>query len=554
MRFFKKFSKQLLAIALIAAMIPSAGAFACTTTAIGKDATVDGSVIVSHTCDGWYDHRIQIVEGGTHAEGEMVDIYNDPCYATRFDPSLVGQIPQVSETYTYFNIGYPFMNEKGVVISEFTWNGREEMFSSEGLFVIANLEMLGLQRASTARECVEVMGALAEEYGYCDGGECLLVADANECWIFEVCGGGMLWTKESGTPGAHWAARRVPDDQAFAGANRSRLGVIDFNDPENYMWSTDITAVAEQMGWWSEGEDFNYTDLFNPVPYGYTFYAPRREWRVFSLLAPSQEFEIVDRYTPYDFTITPDEKVSVQNIMDIYSDHLEGTPYDLTQGLAAGPFGDPNRFQVPGAMKPEDRKSEDWEREIAQYRCSYSFVAQLRSDMPAEIGTVLWFGEDSPDTTVYVPLYAGATEVPEAWAIGDRKAFDPDCSWWAFNFVNNYANLNWNAMYPVIREQKAVYENEFFANQEAVEAEALALYEEDPAAAVEFITNYVNDGMNTVNDGWWDFAWKLVGSYYDGMRINEDGSSTTLGYPTEWLEAVGFGDTSVADQEMLAAK
>ncbi len=554
MKIFKKFSKQLMALALVLVMFPTAGAFACTTTAVGKDASADGSVMVSHTCDGWYDHRIQVIEGGTHEADEMVDIYNDPCTATKRDPVLVGQIPQVAETYTYFNIGYPFMNEKGVVISEFTWNGRQEMFSSEGLFVIANLQQLGLQRTSTARECVALMGALAEEYGYCDGGECLLVADANEVWIFEVCGGGMLWTQGCDAPGAHWAARRVPDDQVYAGANRSRLGVIDFNDPDNYMWSTDITVFAEEMGWWSEGEDFNYTDLFNPTPYGYTFYASRREWRVFSLLAPSQKFEVVDRYTPYAFTITPDAPVTVQQIMDIYSDHLEGTEYDLTVGPAAGPFGTPNRFQVPGSMKPEDRSSEDWEREIAQFRCSYSFVAQLRDDMPAEIGTVLWFGEDSPDTTVYVPLYAGTTSVPEAWSIGNRKAFDPDCAWWAFNFVNNYANLNWNAMYPVIREQKAAYEGKFFANQDAIEAVAVAMYETDPAAAVEFITDYVNSCMNTVNDGWWDFAWQLVGSYYDGMRINEDGSSTTLGYPTEWLSAVGFGDTSVADQEMLASK
>ena len=152
--------------------------------------------------------------------------------------------------------------------------------------VVANLEMLGLQRAATAREAVQVMGALAEEYGYCDGGECLLVADQNEVWIFEVCGGGPLWTKDSGAPGAHWAARRVPDDQVYTGANRSRLGVIDFNDPDNYMWSTDITALPEQLGWWSEGEDFNFTQIFNPEPYGYEFYASRREWRVFSLLAP----------------------------------------------------------------------------------------------------------------------------------------------------------------------------------------------------------------------------------------------------------------------------
>lgn len=548
----KKLVCALVAMVFVAA-VPMQS-YACTTLAVGKDASADGSVLVSHTCDGWYDHRIQIIEGGTHAAGEMVDIYRDPCKDTRSEQELVGQIPQVDSTYTYFHIGYPFMNDQGVVMSEFTWSGRDEVSTPNGLFVIANLQILGLQRAATAREAVEVMGALAEEYGYADGGECLLVADKNEVWIFEVCGGGLLWNEDSGKPGAHWAARRVPDDQVFTGANRSRIGVIDFNDTENFMWSTDITALAKELGWWSEGEDFNFTALFNPEPYGYPFYASRREWRVFDTLAPSQNFEVIDRYSHYPFTIKPDAKVTPQNIMDIYSDHLEGTDYDLTADLAAGPFGNPTRWSTPRDSKPEAAASQDWERIIAQYRCSYSFVAQLRDWMPEEIGTLMWFGEDSPDTTVYVPMYCSVTEVPEAWSIGDRRSFDQDSAWWAFNFVNNWANLRWDLMYDEIRAEKASYENKFFADQDAIEAEALALYESDPASAVAFLTKYTNDSMNTVADGWWDFAWKLVGKYYDGMVIADDGSYSNPGYPTSWLEKVGFGETSLRDAAVISGE
>ncbi len=550
----KKMLKSAVTLTLACATVMGASVTsnACTTLAVGKDASENGSVLVSHTCDGWYDHRIQIVEGGTHAEGEMVDIYNDPCVATKKDPELVGQIPQAAETYTYFNIGYPFMNEKGVVMSEFTWSGRSEVGNPQGMMVIANLEMLGLQRAATAREAVQVMGEMAEKYGYVDGGECLLVSDNTETWIFEICGGGPLWTPESGTPGAHWAARRVPDDQVYTGANRSRIGVIDFNDTENFMWSTDITALPKQLGWWSDGEDFNFTQIFNPEPYGYEFYASRREWRVFSLLAPSQEFPLLDNQSHYDFTIVPDELVSVQDIMDIYSDHLEGTEYDMTKGLAAGPWGNPHRFQLASGDKPESAANEDWEREIAQFRCTYSFVAELRPDMPGEIGSVLWFGQDSPDTTVYTPIYAGTTKVPEQWSTGDRKSFDQNCAWWAFNFIGNYAQLNWNAMYPVIREKKAEIEAKYFAEQADIDAQALELYNTQGVdAAKAFVTDYVYNNLETLNNEWWAFAWQLVGTYYDGMRIEEDGSSTTLGYPTEWLEAVGFGSTSLADKAKL---
>lgn len=235
--------------------------------------------------------------------------------------------------------------------------------------------------------------------------------------------------------------------------------------------------------------------------------------------------------------------------MDIYSDHLEGTEYDMTQGLAAGPFGNPHRWQLASGNKPESAASEDWEREIAQFRCSYSFVAELRPDMPGEIGSVLWFGQDSPDTTVYTPIYAGTTAVPEEWSSGDRKSFDQNCAWWAFNFIGNYAQLNWNAMYPVIREKKAAIESEYFAAQADVDAKALELYNSSGVeAAKAYLTDYVNTNLNELNDEWWAFAWQLVGTYYDGIHIEEDGSSTTLGYPTEWLEAVDFGATSLADK------
>lgn len=552
MKRIRKCFVMFIAILMVVSTITSA--YACTSMGVGKDASADGSVMVTHTCDGWYDHRIQIIPGGKHTVGEMVEIYRDPCNDTRPNkvPEKVGEIPQVEETYSYFHIGYPFMNEKQVMMGEFTWSGREEVSNPQGLLVIANLEQLALARAATAREAIEVMGALAEEYGYCDGGETLIVGDKNEVWVFEVCGGGMLWEPGSGKPGAHWAAQRIPDDEMFVGANRSRIGVIDFDDKENFMYSTDITQLSKELGWWSEGEDFNFAKLFNPEPYGSPFYAARREWRVFSIVAPSQEFPTLDRYEQYPFSVKPDQKLAVKDLMDIYSDHYEGTPYDLTKGLAAGPFGNPTRWGVKGDQKPgtigEDRH--DWERAIALYRCSYSFVSQSRSWMPDPVGGLLWFGQDSPDTTVYVPMYCGVTEVPESWSSGLRHQFDPDSAWWAFNFVNNWANLRWDAMYTEIREKKASYEDVFFADQSKIEAEATELFSKNPSESVNYLTQYTNDAMNTVEDGWWEFAWYLVGKYYDGMSINEDGSSTTLGYPTAYLEAVDYASTSVNDFAM----
>lgn len=525
-------------------------AAACTPMGVGKDASADGSVLVSHTCDGWYDHRIQIIPGGTHKPGEMVDIYNILCYATRPDRPIkkVGEIPQAEKTYTYFHIGYPFMNDQQLMMAEFTWSGRDELGSPEGIFYIENLQDLGLARAATAREAIAVMGALAEKHGYADGGETLVIGDPKELWVFEVCGPG-LWNKDSGRPGAHWAARRVPDDQVFVGANRARIGEIDFDDKENFMYSTDITKLPEQMGWWKKGEPFHFANIFNPEPYGYPYYQARREWRAFSLVAPSQNFEVLDEYEHYPFSVVPDKKLKIQDIMNIYSDHLEGTDYDLTKGPAAGPFGSPNRWPTPVAVRPEGKKGLDWERPIAMFRCSYSFVSQSRDWLPNPVGGVLWFGEDAPDTTVYVPIYCGVTELPKPWTTGKRHVFDRDSAWWAFNLVNNWANLRWNAMYAEIREKKAEFENVFFEKQAEVEKKAVELYKNDPSQAVKYLTEYTNDALNKVEKGWWDFAFHLIGKYQDGAVINEEGKQVSVGYPTEYLEEVGFGELTLRDLE-----
>ncbi len=557
MKRFRRLASVVLALTLVVGM---SSTLACTSTGVGKDATADGSVMISHTCDGWYDNRIVVVPGGTHAEGEMVEIYNDPCYATMpgMEAVKVGEIPQAAETYTYFNIAYPFMNEKQIMIGEHTWSGRDEMYSTKGLFVIANLEMLGLQRAATARDFIKTIGALAEQYGYCDGGECLIIGDTEEAWVFEICGGGTTWTPESGRPGAHWVAKRIPDDEAFVGANRSRTGVIDFNDTENTMWSTDITKLPEEMGWWKQGEEFDFSKLFDPRESPTSFNCSRREWRVFSLMAPSLDLPIYDNASDkqYPFTIKPDTKLTPRDIMTIYSDHYEGTDYDMTTGLAAGPFHSPVRWSVKNDQKTDETAGTPYgfEREIAINGCSYSFVSQSRSWLPDPVGGVLWFGEDAPDTTVYVPVYCGTTEVPEAWSSGLRHKFDPDSAWWAFNFVNNWANLRWDAMYKDIREKKASYEDTFFADQDKIEAEAAALFEQDPAKAVEYVTKYTNDNMNMVFDGWWDFAWQLVGSYYDGRQLDADGANTNLGYPKDWLEQVDFGGPMLRDAAMLAGE
>ncbi|GAH48830.1 unnamed protein product, partial [marine sediment metagenome] len=243
----------------------------------------------------------------------------------------------------------------------------------------------------------------------------------------------------------------------------------------------------------------------------------------------------------YPFTVKPDKKLSVQDLIIIKRDHYEGTEFDLTKGIAAGPFGCPNRYPTPSKVKPEDRKDLRWERAISMFRCSYSFVSQARSWLPDPIGGVLWFGEDAPHSTCYIPFYCQITEVPESFSSGSRLVFDKDYAWWAFNFVSNWADLKYSYMIEDIKGVQEEIEGGFFAMQSAVEMAAVELYKKDPALAVKYLTNYSNDCANRAVNAWWELADELIAKYDDGYV---DGGS--VGYPTWWLEEVDFGGTQLS--------
>jgi dipeptidase len=528
-------------VILMLTTILGMGAYAdCTSIPVGKDASVDGSVMTTHTCDGWYDARLVVVPGQTFEPGVMTPIYKNICILTRPDKELikVGEIPQVEKTYTYYHIGYPFMNENQIMIGETTFGGRSEFENGDAWMMIEQLEDLGLARAKTARECVEIMGALAEKYGYGDGGECLTVTDPNEVWQFEIMGPGPLWTPASGKPGAVWVAQRIPDGEVGVSANRARIGEIDLNNKDYFMASSNIFTLGEELGFYdSKGsKPFSFYEVYAPKD---SFYNRRREWRVLSLVAPSLNLD--PDAERYPFSVKPDKKLSVQDLMAIKRDHYEGTEFDLTQGMAAGPFGNPNRYPTPSKVRPEDRKSFDWERAISMFRCSYSFISQARSWLPDPIGGVLWFGEDAPHSTCYIPFYCQITEVPESFTTGSRLIFDKNFAWWAFNFVSNWADLKYSYMIEDIKAAQKEVEGDFFAMQSAVEMAALDLYKKDPALAVKYLTNYSNDAANRAVNRWWKLADELVAKYDDGYVNALD----SVGYPTWWLEEVGFGDTTM---------
>lgn len=524
----------------------------CTAIAVSPGASADGSSMTTHTDDSGTDtFHVYMVPAADHEPGTMRSVLKHTDYGPYRqlrDPEVSpGEIPQVVHTYAYTNASYSFQNEMQVGMGESTVSGRRELRNSDGWFDIVELQRIALERASTAREAIKIMGSLAEKYGYYIGGEGIPVIDPDEVWNFEIYGPGPLWKPGTDKPGAVWVAQRVPDGEVSVYCNRSRIGAINLDDPDNFMASANIYTLAEEMGWWSKesGKEFKVYET-----HGYKDYSPynaRREWRVLSLLAPSLNLDPwLERY-PY--SVKPDKKITVQDIIAINRDQYQGTEFDLTKGLAAGPFGNPNRYPTPGDQNPEG--SSGWERAISLFRTNYSTVVVARKDMPNWIGALTWFAYDAPHSSCYFPIYSGVTELPESFKKGMRggsyDVFSRESAWWAFNFVSNWADLKFSYMIEDIKAVRDPLEAEFFAVQPSIEKTAIELYKKDPVLAQNFLTTYTNSCAIRVTDAYWKLASQLVGRYADGYVYGDDTyKRDSVGYPNEeWREAVDFGKSTI---------
>ena len=228
----------------------------CTSIMVGRLASTDGSVMTSHTCDSWYRTWMTMTPARDHKPGATTAIYEGRMHTQAASDStklyVRGTIPQVSHTFRYLDTAYPCMNEKQVAMGETTIGGRDTLRNKAGMFYIEELQRIALERCSTAREAIALMGSLAEKYGYGDSGECLTVADATEVWIFEIFGAGPKRV------GAVWAAVRIPDDEIAVSANISRIGTLDLNDKDHYMASSNVKDVARQLKLWDGKEEFNF--------------------------------------------------------------------------------------------------------------------------------------------------------------------------------------------------------------------------------------------------------------------------------------------------------
>jgi dipeptidase len=432
--------------------------------------------------------------------------------AYKFEPT--GEIPQVESTYGYINTAYPCLNTEQLAIGESTFGGREELKSDKGLIDCTQLVRLMVERTKTAREAILMAGDLLEKYGWNDEGECLTIADPNEVWMFEVVGPG------KDKVAAIWVAQRVPDDHISVNANGSRIRQIDVNNPDYFMFSKNIFDVAKENGWWNpDNGPFEFCYAYADRN---SFATRRREWRVFDLAAPSLKLD--PNAENYPFSIKPDKPITLEKMVEIFSDYYEGTDFDMTKNLTVtddsgrtiiSPLANP---QMPYDMNKLFKINGGWgwrgERTIARWYTMYATIIQCRNWLPNEIGGVAWLAWDNVASSIYTPLYSCITRVPESCTTpGRENGFTNKSAWWAFNVLGTLSAQRWGDMRHDVRAVWDPWQKEMFANQNKFEEEALKLLKSDKKKAIEYLTKYSSDWQQKVFERAWILSHELWTKY-----------------------------------------
>ena len=512
-----------------AMLLASSGAFACSNLIVGKKSSVDGSVMVSYNADdyGMFGHLCHY-PAGTHPKGSMRQIYD-------WDSGVYhGEIEEAPVTYNV--IGN--INEFQLSIGETTYGGREEMVDSTGILDYGSLIYVTLQRAKTAREAISVMTSLVEKYGYNSEGETFSICDPNEAWIMEMQGTG------AGSKGVVWVALRIPDDAICAHANQSRIGKFNMKDKKNVLYSKNVISYARKMGWFNgKDSEFSWKNTYAFPDFSGRRFCDARVWSFFNHYADD-----FDRYLPWalgkdkdaedmPLWIVPNRKLSVADVENGMRDHYEGTALALdTTSIGGGIYEMPYRptpltFTVDG-------KQYFNERPISTQQTAFTFVSQLRSWLPREIGGVLWFGNDDANMVAYTPVYCGNTVQPACYNTkgADAVTFSSDNAFWLCNMVSNMVYPRYSQLFPELKAVRDSLETSYFANQTSIEKQAADLYQTDKAAALKLLNNYSNTKADEMLASWKRLATRIIVKYNDmAVKKEKDGkllqSVTRPGYP-----------------------
>lgn len=549
---------------------------ACTNFLITKGASVDGSTFISYCADSHIRYgELYFTPAADWPEGSMRVCYDRGTNAPR------GSVPQPAHTFQV--VGY--INEHQVGLGETTFGGREELIDPTGIVDYGSLMFIALERSRSAREAIKVMADLVEAYGYGSDGESFSISDPNEVWYMEIMPKGYTptVTKTGDTinadRGAVWVAIRIPDGYVSGHANAARIttfplrngktSITDkdwkklYNPQVEVIYKHDIIDFARRKGYFSgKDKDFDFSAAYAPVDFSAARICDLRVWTMFNKVCDGMD-EYWDYVTGKDLThrmplyVKPNRKISLSDMMAFQRDHFQGTELDKTLDPGADPFGSPFRFN-PLYWEYDGKKYFN-ERSIEVVQTGFSFIAQSRSWLPNPIGGIIWFGVDDTNSTVYTPFYCSITEVPIEYRVGngDMLTYSDNAAFWVFNRLAHFKYLYYNRVIGDIQKKQKELEDGYQKQVHHADNQALSLFANDPAQAIDYLTDFSNQaGRNTVEQ-WRNLSNYLLVKYLDSnvKQVDENGEflrnpygyplkPKQPGYPDSWKKAVieGTGD------------
>ena len=501
---------------------------ACTSIMVSRGATTDGSVMITYSADAPFLPKLLRHQGGPKKAGTMIDAVGWE------DDRVRGQVEQVAETYSVVGL----MNDHQLALGETTTGGRRELRNRDGILDYDALMWLTLQRAKNAREAIATIDSLCAKYGYGSGGETFAIADKNEAWVMELIG------KGPGVKGIVWVAARVPEGFLSASANMSRITTFPLDDSENWLYAKDVIPFAIEKGFYDpkSGAPFSYRDAYHPNARARSKRAcATRVWSIYRRAAPSSKFSPdfhrgVAGAKDYPLFVRAEKKLSVGDVMGLMRDHYEGTEFDMTKGIDAGPFGSPYRFR--GLSFELDGKSYCWERPIATQQAGFVMLSQCRKWLPDPVGGVYWFTPDDPYTSCFTPLYCGITRLPESYTVGDHDKFSWDSAWWVFNHVSNLTYDRWSRVLPDVQKVQRENEQTFFKMMPAIDLAAAELLKTDEALARKFLTDWSVGTSDRLFESWRELCGFIITKHNDGYINEIVRRPRGVGYPEPWLREV----------------
>lgn len=507
--------KRIIITSLLIALFAVQDIFACFTTGVGRLASADGSTMTSHTCDSTGDDLrlwlIPSMEKGSEREVVVdgrkdADFTNFPAvkdYGAR--GVVMDSYENDKDTYQYLHAMYSFANEKGVTMNESTcgWTkDQKKVFGPlEGIWDCYMLQDAALENSATTLEAIKFMGDKINEGGWNGWPECIIVADGTDVWALEVYGGNM------------WCAFRVPDDAFFFCANRCR---IDFweEDSDTYLSAPNMKEFAIESGLWDGKGEFRPNQVF--ASGNNSFSCVGREWRalcniksdISEAMKADEDLAMTENADDlFPLYVVPTEKISVQTIADICSDHYEGTKYDNTKSIYAGRFG--NVYSGKYEYRP-----------TSVPQCTYFQISNVKAWLPEEARCLVYFGWGAPSLTYLTPVFASQTELAPHFGRGTRYEYDPNSGWWNEQLVQTASELNYVDALQVVKSVRDPLMASQYDITFAVQNQAAKLIKQgNKEAGIELLTNYANGQAEMWFNLYKDLSEELLARYVVG-RVN----------------------------------